>query len=99
MKTISSITAICLTVLLPSLLMAKPPHKARTPSAAAASATPSGPLISGSTETPGVPNPPDVYAHAYILVDYTSGQVLAQHDADAHVEPASLTKLMTCYAV
>jgi D-alanyl-D-alanine carboxypeptidase (penicillin-binding protein 5/6) len=86
-------------VLLPSLLMAKPPHKARTPSAAAAAATPSGPLISGTTETPGVPNPPDVYAHAYILVDYTSGQVLAQHDADAHMEPASLTKLMTCYAV
>jgi D-alanyl-D-alanine carboxypeptidase (penicillin-binding protein 5/6) len=99
MKTIS-ITAICLTVLLPCLVMAKPPHKAKAPSAAAAAAaTASGPLISGTTETPGVPSPPDVYAHAYILIDYASGQVLAQHDADAHMEPASLTKLMTCYAV
>jgi D-alanyl-D-alanine carboxypeptidase (penicillin-binding protein 5/6) len=99
MKTIASISAICLTLLLlPSLTMAKPPHKAKTPAAAAA-ATPGGPVISGTTETPGVPNAPDVYAHAYILVDYTSGQVLAQHDADVHLEPASLTKLMTCYAV
>src|SRR5579862_4628971 len=97
MKTISSLTAICLTLLLPSLVMAKPPHRAKAPAAAAA--TPSGPVISGTSETPGVPNPPDVYARAYILVDYTSGQVLAQHDADAHMEPASLTKLMTCYAV
>ena len=48
---------------------------------------------------PGIPNAPEVDARAYILVDYTSGQVLAQRNADARMEPASLTKLMTCYVV
>jgi D-alanyl-D-alanine carboxypeptidase (penicillin-binding protein 5/6) len=83
--------------------MAKPPHKARPPAAAAKPATPAMPagavLATSTTETPGIPDPPAVYAHAYVLIDYTSGQVLAQHDADARMEPASLTKLMTCYAV
>jgi D-alanyl-D-alanine carboxypeptidase (penicillin-binding protein 5/6) len=46
-----------------------------------------------------IPNPPEVDARAYILIDYLSGQVLAEHDADQRVEPASLTKLMTCYLV
>ena len=46
-----------------------------------------------------VPSPPEVDARAYILVDYTSGQVLAAHEADMRLEPASLTKLMTCYVV
>jgi serine-type D-Ala-D-Ala carboxypeptidase (penicillin-binding protein 5/6) len=102
MKLTLSIAGICLSLLLtPSVLMAKPPHKPKpkpAPTAAAAS-IPGGPAVAGTTETPGVPNPPDLYAHAYILIDYTSGQVLAQHDADARMEPASLTKLMTCYAV
>src|SRR5687768_17516884 len=41
------------------------------------------------------PPPPTIDASAYILVDQHSGQVLAEHEADARVEPASLTKLMT----
>ncbi|HEY4881092.1 MAG TPA: D-alanyl-D-alanine carboxypeptidase family protein [Steroidobacteraceae bacterium] len=45
------------------------------------------------------PNPPEVDARGYILTDYVSGQVLAQRNADARMEPASLTKLMTCYVV
>jgi D-alanyl-D-alanine carboxypeptidase (penicillin-binding protein 5/6) len=86
-----------LSLLLPAQLMAKPkPHP--RPHAAAASKN-EGTAVAGVSETPGVPNPPDVYAKAYILIDYTSGQVLAQHDADARMEPASLTKLMTCYGV
>ena len=47
----------------------------------------------------GIPSAPQVDARAYILTDYTSGQVLAQQNADARMEPASLTKLMTCYVV
>ena len=43
------------------------------------------------------PQPPAVAAHAFHVSDLTSGQVLAQHNADARVEPASLTKLMTAY--
>ena len=50
------------------------------------------------TATP-VPNPPDVQAGAYILVDFPSGQILAARNADMRMAPASLTKLMTCYVV
>ena len=46
-----------------------------------------------------IPQPPTVDARSYILVDYQSGRVLAQSHADERVEPASLTKLMTAYAV
>jgi serine-type D-Ala-D-Ala carboxypeptidase (penicillin-binding protein 5/6) len=45
------------------------------------------------------PQPPDVAAKAYLLIDVTSGQVLAAKDPDKAVEPASLTKLMTAYLV
>ncbi len=45
------------------------------------------------------PQPPEVAARAYVLLDMTSGQVLASKDPDAPVEPASLTKLMTAYLV
>ena len=43
------------------------------------------------------PQPPAVAAHAFYVSDLTSGQVLAQHNADERVEPASLAKLMTAY--
>jgi D-alanyl-D-alanine carboxypeptidase (penicillin-binding protein 5/6) len=46
-----------------------------------------------------IPKAPDVNAKAYILVDHFSGRVLAQDHADDREEPASLTKLMTSYAV
>ena len=46
-----------------------------------------------------IPTPPAVDAHAYIVVDYRTGKVLAAHDAVAKSEPASLTKLMTAYLV
>ncbi len=45
------------------------------------------------------PQPPEVAARAYLLLDVTAGQVLAAKDADKPVEPASLTKLMTAYLV
>jgi D-alanyl-D-alanine carboxypeptidase (penicillin-binding protein 5/6) len=45
------------------------------------------------------PPPPPVAGTAYLLTDLASGQVLAEHEADASVEPASLVKLMTAYLV
>ncbi|MBN9406746.1 MAG: D-alanyl-D-alanine carboxypeptidase [Burkholderiales bacterium] len=45
------------------------------------------------------PQPPEVAAKAYLLMDLSSGQILAGKDMDAPVEPASLTKLMTAYVV
>ncbi|MDP9197850.1 MAG: D-alanyl-D-alanine carboxypeptidase [Pseudomonadota bacterium] len=50
-------------------------------------------------DTPPVPPPPALDATAWILVDQTSGQMLAGHRADDRIEPASITKLMTAYAV
>ena len=45
------------------------------------------------------PQPPEVAARNYILIDVGSNQVLAERDADAPQDPASLTKLMTAYIV
>ncbi len=45
------------------------------------------------------PQPPEVAAKSYILLDMTSNQVLAEREADAPADPASLTKLMTAYVV
>ena len=45
------------------------------------------------------PQPPEIAARNYILLDITANQVLAAKDIDAPVEQASLTKLMTGYLV
>ena len=45
------------------------------------------------------PQPPEIAARTYMLVDVTANQVLAAKDIDAPVEQASLTKLMTGYLV
>ncbi len=46
-----------------------------------------------------VPQPPEIAARSYLLLDVTANQFLAEKDIDAPVEPASLTKLMTAYLV
>ncbi len=38
-------------------------------------------------------------ARAWILMDYASGKVLAEGNADEKLDPASLTKIMTSYVV
>ena len=43
--------------------------------------------------------PPEIAARQYILLDLTTGQTLAERDADTPTDPASLTKLMTAYVV
>jgi len=45
------------------------------------------------------PAAPTVAASSYLLLDFNSGRVLAEKDADKHVAPASLTKIMTAYVV
>jgi D-alanyl-D-alanine carboxypeptidase (penicillin-binding protein 5/6) len=42
---------------------------------------------------------PNIDAKSWLLLDATSGQVLASHEADMRIEPASLAKLMTAYVV
>jgi len=46
-----------------------------------------------------IPPPPSLEARAWILLDQQSGRVITSRDADRPMEPASLTKLMTAYAV
>lgn len=45
------------------------------------------------------PQPPEIAARSYMLIDVTANQVLAGRDIDMPVEPASLTKLMSAYLV
>lgn len=42
---------------------------------------------------------PNLAAKSWLLLDATSDQILTSHNADARIEPASLTKLMTAYVV
>lgn len=42
---------------------------------------------------------PALTARAWLLMDAATGQVLAAHEADTRLEPASLTKVMTTYLV
>lgn len=46
-----------------------------------------------------VPAPPQIGASSYQLIDFSSGRIVAESNSDERVEPASLTKLMTAYAV
>lgn len=46
-----------------------------------------------------IPGVPQIDAEAYILIDYNSGKVLAEHNADERRNPASLTKMMTSYVI
>jgi serine-type D-Ala-D-Ala carboxypeptidase (penicillin-binding protein 5/6) len=41
--------------------------------------------------------PPTIAAKAWLLLDATSGQVIASQEPNARIEPASLTKIMTAY--
>jgi len=48
---------------------------------------------------PHQPQPPQVEAGAWVLMDYTTGQVLTAGNEHVQRNPASLTKLMTGYVV
>ena len=46
-----------------------------------------------------IPSPPSLKASSYLLMDFDSGRVLAEKNADERLPPASLTKMMTAYLV
>ena len=56
-------------------------------------------LLSSSWVSAQALLPPEIAARQYILLDLTTGQTLAERDADTPTDPASLTKLMTAYVV
>ncbi len=46
-----------------------------------------------------IPSAPELAAQSYVLMDYNTGQILAQENMNDRRAPASLTKLMTLYLV
>jgi len=51
------------------------------------------------TQPMPVPSPPSIGASAYVLLDFHTNKVLAERNSDARLDPASLTKVMTAFAV
>src|ERR1700733_16225491 len=105
MKLSAALACACLPLLASTPALAAS-HKHAAPASPAPASATASPAASGTatlgaapTGAMATPNPPEVDARGYILTDYVSGQVLAQRNADARMEPASLTKLMTCYVV
>lgn len=45
------------------------------------------------------PPPPQLHVKAYLLMDYGSGRVLAESNAEERLPPASLTKILASYVV
>lgn len=80
---------------------ATPPAAASSKAATAPSAEPAPnpgkvtTLAQGASQP--LPSPPSVTARAYVLLDYHSGETLADLNGGERMEPASLTKLMTAY--
>ncbi len=58
-------------------------------------------LAFGAANAAITPNPtaPQIAAKSYILQDFASGRVIAEHNAEQRLPPASITKLMTAYVV
>ncbi|WP_455219500.1 D-alanyl-D-alanine carboxypeptidase family protein [Kaarinaea lacus] len=54
---------------------------------------------SGLAALQRIPEPPNINAVGYILIDMNSGHVIAKNNANERMEPASLTKMMTSYLV
>jgi len=46
-----------------------------------------------------IPAPPAINAKSHILIDFTTGKVIAEENADSLLAPASLTKMMTSYII
>jgi serine-type D-Ala-D-Ala carboxypeptidase (penicillin-binding protein 5/6) len=81
----------------PSALAQSTPSS--TPSSNTSSTPSSNTSTTATTSAVTLPQAPVIAAKAYLLMDISANQVLAEKDADSPVEPASLTKLMSAYLV
>jgi len=57
------------------------------------------PQAAAPTAAVAIPPAPKPAGSAWLLMDYTTGQVLAGENYDQRLEPASITKVMTSYVV
>ncbi|MDD4887564.1 MAG: D-alanyl-D-alanine carboxypeptidase [Thiomonas sp.] len=89
---IAACSAACLLALSP-LAQAAPTPAATPAPAASAVAAPLTPMQALLATVPA----PNLDARAWLVVDLTSGQILAERNAHEQEAPASLTKLMTAY--
>ncbi|PWC10377.1 serine-type D-Ala-D-Ala carboxypeptidase [Brenneria roseae subsp. americana] len=55
--------------------------------------------LSPTLQAEQLPAAPQIESKAFILMDYHSGQVLAESNADERLDPASLTKIMASYVI
>lgn len=96
MSLIRPLFAACASLMLANAFAQSPaPKPAPTPAA-----TPT-PAAAPTATAPSVvvPPAPRPLGKAWILMDYTSGDVLAGENIDQPLEPASITKVMTAYVV
>jgi D-alanyl-D-alanine carboxypeptidase (penicillin-binding protein 5/6) len=56
-------------------------------------------LVFAASASAQAPQPPEVAAKSFLVLDLTTNQTLAEREADASADPASLTKLMSLYVV
>jgi D-alanyl-D-alanine carboxypeptidase (penicillin-binding protein 5/6) len=56
-------------------------------------------LLLATSASAQAPQPPEVAAKSFLVLDMASNQTLAERNADAPADPASLTKLMSLYVV
>lgn len=56
-------------------------------------------FTAAATASTPIPRPPSVAGDAHILMDAHTGRILTENNADDRLGPASLTKIMTAYAV
>lgn len=64
---------------------------ATAPSAVPANGVAPAPIV--------IPEPPVFEAQSWVLMDYSSGRVICEHNAHEKIWPASLTKMMTAYVI
>lgn len=56
-------------------------------------------MVSSSLAVVVVPPAPKVNAEGHILLDFETGKVISEKNADIRLNPASLTKMMTLYVI
>jgi len=61
--------------------------------------TPAPTPDTSTTESLPIPDAPAVTGNAWLVMDAAAGQIIAGHNVDERVEPASITKVMTSYVI